>query len=250
MIRLLFILSIFSSYFPYENKILQGVFAENEILEIREFSNKRFGQSVLNFFKRNKKENQKTNLINSSQTKKASENKTDRVISSIQRRIKKDDFQKWTQELREIQKKLTDKNFKRALNLTVCPQLEKLEKNPYRKTQAFKIYFRQLIKFYGSITRYTLDHNYYYCLASFLNDPEHKLIVLLADNILAQEIKTNLLDRLSVCYEESSVGNGDVPSQALELTDSKSFSKMNETEKNKHSQELRDSYLNFEKSVK
>ena len=156
-------------------------------------------------------------------------------------------FKTWIIQLIEIQKTLSGQNFKKALNETVCPQLKALETKSYKNSNASDQYFEQLVKFYGSITKYTLNHSYYYCLASFLNDPQHKLIELVS-NDLPKNQKTQLLDRLNVCYQESSEGNGDVAVKTLPLKSLKGYSNLDNKSKINYINKLKDSYIKTEEA--
>ena len=142
------------------------------------------------------------------------------------------DLNVFTKRLEHIQKNLTRKNFKRRLNRVVCPDLKRLKtKSLMKNTQAFKDYFEKLIHFYDFITDYTLNHDYYCCLADFLEDK--KSIAL--DSISSRYISLNknpseikivdddriptplgskrrirLFGRLRICYNEKVYGNSDV----------------------------------------
>ena len=180
-------------------------------------------------------------------TQKAKNTLVEKNITQSSELIKASVFKNWTGQLIQIQKDLNRKNFKKALNQTLCPQLETLNKKSYQNTKASESYFKQLIKFYGSITNYTFDHNYFYCLASFLNDPAHKWIKAFSKKVLPKKQKKELLDRLHICYKESSEGNGDVIVQSLNLKPLKEFSEMDKKEQENYTKQLRESYLKIEK---
>lgn len=180
-------------------------------------------------------------------TQKAKNTLIERNIAQYPELTRESVFKNWTRQLIQIQKNLNRKNFKPALNQILCPQLEALKKKSYRDTKASKLYFKELIKFYGSITNYTLDHNYFYCLASFLNDPAHKWIKIFSKKVLPPKQKKKLLTRLDICYRESSEGNGDMMTQSLNLKPFKEFSEMDKKERKAYTEKLRESYLKIEK---
>jgi len=179
-------------------------------------------------------------------TKIASKKKSKRQPTQSPSLLKDIVFQEWTIELKQIQKNLSQKNFKKTLNNTLCPQLEKLSQINYKKTKPADEYFKELIKVYGSITNYTMDHNYFYCLADLLKDPSHKWLKSFSQTFLNQKEKEKLLDRLNICYQESTEGNGDVISQSLDIKPLKVFSQMNTEEKKAYTEKLRELYLETE----
>ena len=159
--------------------------------------------------------------------------------------IKDSVFKEWTRQLKKIQTNLNQNNFKQAEIQTVCPTLKKLKTQGFKNTDHSEEYFTQVIKFYGTMTEYSLDFIYYYCLASFTNDPEHRLLERFSKE-LSQQQKNELKDMLALSY--NSEGNGDVIPHSMPLKSEKEFSQMNQKEKQAHSKQLRDFYLDMEET--
>ena len=161
--------------------------------------------------------------------------------------VKDSVFKEWTLQLKKIQTNLNEDNFSKAEYETICPTLEKLKTQGFKNTKHSEEYFTQVIKFFGAITEYSLNFTYYYCLASFTNDPEHRFLELFSKE-LSQQQKNKLKDMLDVSYSVDSESNGNVIPHSMPLTSEKEFSQMNKKEKQAHSKQLRDFYLDMEET--
>jgi len=228
----------FSLFFYFSCLSATKSLKENKAMVQKSFLKERNSQETLGI-------RQRSSLSSNSPTQ--SKNTAQKLKRQIaQSLLKETVFKNWKNDLIQRQQILSRENFKKALNEVVCPQLERLNKSSYEKTESSEEYFKQLIRFYGSITNYTLDHNYFYCLADFLKDPSHTWIQSFSKKVLTQKERKSLIGRLDVCYQENLEGNGDFIPQSLELKPLTEFSKMSKEEQEAYTQKLRNFYLQIE----
>ncbi|MCZ0932783.1 MAG: hypothetical protein OXJ52_06505 [Oligoflexia bacterium] len=186
------------------------------------------------------------------------------LIAKFERSIARNFFddkglKKATQLLKSRQKILDGKTFPYILDKNVCQVLDKIKQTSSLSEEHKKDFFTEVIKTYGLVLDYSLDHNYFYCLYHYFNSPKPKFALDLANKFLSQNKVEELLDRLETCHEEEVRGNGDDPqanlkketlsvkkTQSQELLSLKDYKSLSFFDRLSYSQALRKAYLVLE----
>ena len=67
----------------------------------------------------------------------------------------------------------------------------------------------EIVKVYGKVLDYSMDHNYMYCLYHYFKSPKPEEIFHISKQVLNQIKHKQFLDRLKTCHKEETEGNGD-----------------------------------------
>ena len=117
---------------------------------------------------------------------------------------------KWLLHLKKERKNINAENFPYVLESNICRPLKELKQaNLPVSEEKLRAFFLEVVKVYGKVLDYSMDHNYMYCLYHYFKTPKPEEILNISKQVLNQIKHKNFLDRLNACHKEEMEGNGD-----------------------------------------